>query len=447
MMRVLVVEPHARERQRLNACLAATFAVEGLADLPRGADLNIAAFDAVVANPRLPSGVDPIAAAGAVPVILVPADASVPAAVRAMRRGAADYLAQPAQQRTLLDAVQRAIARATPARPSRSGEHAPPLGRWPLYGGCGAMLELFAQIRAAAATNAPALIEGEPGTGKELVASALHAAGRSGAPMTTLDCAAVPEAAIASELFGFAHAGALGPPATGLVDAARGGTLFINEVGDLPPPAQARLVELLRDGIARPVNGIPRAVDVRVVAATRQDMDQLAESRRFRTDLLALLRTVRLVVPPLRERGDDIPRLAEILAGRAAARLNKPLLRFSAKALAAICAYGWPGNVSELENIVERAAILCERDEIDATLLAIDVGVVGADPPAAADIENGLSLEGYFVRFVVEHQDHFTETELAARLGISRKSLWERRKRHGIPRRRTRKRGHRSARS
>lgn len=458
MKRILLVEPQLRERRRLSASLGAAVEVEAIDDLPHRECANLADFDAVVANARLPSGVDPLLSCGGAPVVLLDADPTVAAAVSAVRRGAADYLAQPVAGEALREAVQGALARAAAAgaEPGVGGDGgaarreagspapstAPAEGaRWPLYGGCAAMLELFERIRAAAGTNAPVLIEGESGTGKVLVAHALYAAGPSNAPMTTLDCAAVPEALIESELFGFAHAGAPGPSAMGLVHAARGGTLFINEVGDLPASAQARLVELLREGVARPVNGAPRrCVDVRVVAATARDVEQLARDGRFRGDLLTALRCARLLVPPLRERGDDVARLAEFLAGRAAARLNKPLLRFSPAALAAICAYRWPGNVRELENAIERAAILCEGDEIDMGLLAIDVGKaeVAGTP---LDVENGVSLEDYFVRFVVENQDQLTETELAMSLGISRKSLWERRKRHGIPRRRTRKRG------
>lgn len=456
MKRILLVAPQLQERQRLHACLGAAAEVEAIDDLSGGECPNLAGFDAVVASARLPSGADPLLLRGGPPVVLVADHPTIAGAVSAIRRGAADYLAQPVAAQALLEAVQNAIFRGAASaehgagrdggvlrgegrRPSRSPDAEG--SRWPLYGGCAAMLELFERIRAAAGTTAAALIEGESGTGKELVAHALHAAGPSSAPMTTLDCAAVPEALIESELFGFAHAGAPGPSAMGLVDAARGGTLFINEVGALPASAQARLAQLLQDGVVRPVNGAARrCVDVRVVAATERNMDQLTRDGRFRGDLLAALRSVRLLVPPLRERGDDVPRLAEFLAGRAAARLNKPLLRFSPAALAAICAYGWPGNVRELENAVERAAILCEGDEIDVGLLAIDFSK--AEPPGTPlDVENGVSLEDYFVRFVVENQDQLTETELAMSLGISRKSLWERRKRHGIPRRRTRKRG------
>ncbi|MYE13799.1 MAG: sigma-54-dependent Fis family transcriptional regulator, partial [Gammaproteobacteria bacterium] len=182
--------------------------------------------------------------------------------------------------------------------------------------------------------------------------------------------------------------------------------------------------------------------DVRVIAATQRNLELLVEHGQFRSDLLERLGGVTLHVPPLRERGGDIVFLARVLARRAAARMSKAEPRFSNDAVAAIEAYQWPGNVRELENAVERAAILADAGEIHAALLAIDASP--REPDAGAlpvDGEDAVSLEEYFVRFVTEYQDQYTETELASRLGISRKNLWERRKRHGIPRRRTRKRG------
>ena len=298
------------------------------------------------------------------------------------------------------------------------------------------MLELFERIRAAARTDAAVLVRGEAGTGKELVARALHARGsRRHAPMMALNCAAIPETLIEAELFGHAHPNA---PTAGLVAAAGAGTLFLNEVGDLPLEAQARLVTVLRE----PATETSAPTDVRVIAATHRNLDQLARNGQFRADLLGYLAAVTLTVPPLRERGDDIVALARILGRRAAARMNKPEPRFASAALAAIRAYPWPGNVRELENAVERATILSDGGEIHAESLAIETGSRDhPDRAGAQDADDGVSLEEYFVRFVTENQDQFTETELAGKLGISRKNLWERRKRHGIPRRRTRKRG------
>ena len=180
-------------------------------------------------------------------------------------------------------------------------------------------------------------------------------------------------------------------------------------------------------------------VDVRVVATSHQDLRQLTANGHFLGGLLDQLGQTSLHVPPLRDRGDDVVQIAQSVLDRTAAKLNKPAVGFSAGALAALCNHPWPGNVRELKNAVERAAGLCDAPAIDTDLLPFDLGESGtATEPAPATTG---SLEDFFVRFVLANQDQYTETELASQLGISRKSLWERRQRLNIPRRRTRKRG------
>ena len=364
-------------------------------------------------------------------MILIAEDATITEAVSAVREGAADYLPWPAAADALVACVRRAsTARDAHGQAVRGGGD-----EWPMFGACPAMLDLFERVRAAARTDAAVLVKGESGTGKELVARALHARSpRRHAPLISLNCAAVPEALIASELFGHGHADAANVSMTGLVGAARAGTLFLDEVDELPLPVQQRLLDVLDPGPSAPA-------DVRVIATTQRNLELLVEHGQFRADLLAVLAGVTLHVPALRDRGGDVASLARILARRAAARLGKPEPRFSADAIDAIEAYHWPGNVRELEHAVERAAILADRGEIHAELLAIDAAPREAGVSASSVPDDAVSLEDYFVRFVNEHQDQYTETELATKLGISRKNLWERRKRHGIPRRRTRKRG------
>ena len=316
------------------------------------------------------------------------------------------------------------------------------------------MRKLFQQINTVAPTESTVLIEGEPGTGEELVARALHASGqRRHAPLISLNCAATPQSLIESELFGHGPASA---PAAGLLQAADGGTLFLKEVGELPLSTQDRLIHFFRGPATRDSDlpGIEghestRWPDVRVIAATHRNIERLAVNGQFRQDLFHHLNAVTLTVPPLRRRGEDIVVLAKALLDRHAVSMNKPGLTFSNEALAAITEYHWPGNLRELENAVERAVILCQHTAISPELLAIDAGRLqedgwsdGESGPAANDVDPGdnLSLQDYFVRFVTDNQDRFTETELAAKLGISRKNLWERRKRYSIPRRRTRTR-------
>ena len=249
-----------------------------------------------------------------------------------------------------------------------------------------------------------------------------------------MNCGAIPDDLIESELFGHARGaftGAVGAR-EGLVEAADGGTLFLDEVAELPLTAQAGLLRVLQDGEIRRVGSTAtRRVDVRVLAATHRNLNELVAAHRFREDLF-FRRVMEIQLPPLRERAEDIEALADNLLERACAQTNKPAMRFSPDALALIQRHAWPGNVRELENAVERAVILSDQSLISADILAIG-------PKPAASRQEGAkreSLDDYFRRFVLENENGMTETELARRLGISRKTLWERRQRLGIPRRR-----------
>ncbi len=330
------------------------------------------------------------------------------------------------------------------------------------------MRELFRSVRKVALTNSTALVNGESGTGKELVARAIHELStRQNQEMISVNCAAIPENLIESELFGHekdAFPGAT-QTRTGLVEAANGGTLFLDEVGELPLEAQARLLRVLQEDEIRKVGSVQsQKVDVRLVAATHRDLKQLVADGAFREDLYYRINVMTLRIPPLRERGDDVLRLAGAILERTCTRLERPSLHFSHEAGEIIVGYAWPGNVRELENVIERAVVLTEsgNKEIGAELLSIDTGselqalnsetpvnslahhtpnpVANSAPnsPANSSSANGtaeeLSLEDYFRRFVLEHQDNMNETQLAQALGISRKCLWERRQRFGLPR-------------
>jgi len=307
-------------------------------------------------------------------------------------------------------------------------------------GNCRAMQEVFERIDKVAPTDTTVLIVGESGTGKELVARALHERSlRSNAPMITMNCAAIPATLVESELFGHekgSFTGAVGPQ-EGVIEAADGGTLFLDEIGELPIEAQARLLRVLQEGEIRRVGAArTKRVDIRLIAATHRDLPAMVEAGEFRGDLFYRLHVMEIRLPPLRERGADLEELAETLLARSCERLHRPRLAFSDSALQAVREYSWPGNVRELEHAIERAVILCEGEEIPAGLLALG-SRAPPGAPTAKDQTRGrtaLSLEEYFKAFVEEHQGEMTETELAERLGISRKALWERRQRMGIPR-------------
>ena len=378
------------------------------------------------------------AAAPLPPLVVIASEGSIVDAVQCMRQGAADYLAEPLGPGELVKSITRALNKApNPAQ-------APESALWSMIGQCDAMLDLFDRIRKVAPTETTVLVQGESGSGKELVARALHdASSRRHSPMISLNCAAIPEALIESELFGNEPGALPGtkPSRAGLIEAAHGGTLFLDEIGELPMEAQARLLRVLQDGEIRRVGSANTSrVDVRLITATHRDLKSLTEAREFREDLFYRLHVVTLAVPPLRERGDDVIAIARAVLERISQQLAKPDIQFTDEALATLLEYTWPGNVRELENAIERAVILCDSETIDRDLLAIDIDLA---PPVPVKVDtNGTgSLEDYFVQFVLDNQDQLTETELASRLGISRKSLWERRQRLKIPRRRTRKRG------
>ena len=372
------------------------------------------------------------------PVVLTAEPGTVRDAVTAIKSGAADYLCKPFEPAELVASVERALLEQGPSAHIASGVDE-------LVGRSAAISNLRAQIDRAAQTDTTVLICGASGTGKELVARALHAnSHRNHAPLISINCAAVPEGLIEVELFGqegLKH----GSEHHGLLHAASGGTLLLDEVGELPRETQARLLRVLADGEMRAVGATtPTSIDVRIIATTHHDLPQLVASGRFREDLYYRLNVVTLHPPPLAERLEDVPLLAERFLQRTARRLNRQELTLTSDALTRMMSYHWPGNVRELENAIERAVILAEGDEIAAHLLAIDVPKPATPSPALASEADQTSLEDYFVNFVLEHQDQLTETELAQKLGISRKSLWERRQRLNIPRRKTRKRGPRT---
>ncbi|MCZ6710545.1 MAG: sigma-54 dependent transcriptional regulator [Gammaproteobacteria bacterium] len=439
MIQVLLVENDSERRAALNSLLQSNgFSVveAQTAGINRGAleGLDVDGIDCIVAAadllPHL--GVDIL---DQVPVVLVDHDGDARQAVAAMKGGAADYIVAPFNADELVAAVERAQTSA----PESGG------GPLNMVGASKPMLSLFELIAKVAPTDSTVLIEGESGTGKELVARALHAAStRRQAPLITLNCATIPAQLIESELFGHPENHSADPrPALrrGLLDAADGGTLFLDEICELPLEVQARLLRVLQDGELREFGTTAaRRIDVRLITATHRDLRRLMATGQFRDDLYYRLNVVNVVIPPLRQRGDDVLRLADTILNRTAERLSKSCSGFTESAKDAMLAYRWPGNVRELENAIERAVILCSGAEIESELLAIDLAptLEAEDNPPASD---HTSLEDYFVSFVTENQDQLTETELASKLGISRKSLWERRQRLNIPRKKTRKRG------
>jgi two-component system, NtrC family, response regulator HydG len=461
MSRILVVEDEKIIRQAVKRLLERQGHEIFEADsLHVAKELNFSDYDMIISDLRLPggNGTELIELAGETPVLIMTSYASLKSAVDAMKLGAVDYIAKPFDHEEMSLTVerilkQRNILRSKEVLQTEAEKEYPVTG---IIGSCQPMMSLFGKISKVAPTDATVLIQGESGTGKELVARALHTQSRrKEAPMISVNCAAIPESLIESELFGH-EKGAFTGAATlrlGLVEAADGGTLFLDEIGELPLEAQARLLRVLQEGEIRRVGSVQsRKVDVRLIAATHRNLKELASKAEFREDLYYRLNVLELHLPPLRERGEDVIELAEFMLERSCEKMNRGLMKLTDISRQAILQYQWPGNVRELENAIERAVILADGDEITPENMAIDVSPDQfvpqtlkenlLEPEATNNNEanqGDLSLDDYFMHFVLENEDGLNETDLARKLGVSRKCLWERRQRLGIPRKKATK--------
>jgi len=450
MSRILIVEDEAIIRSALRRLLERhDHQVSEAGSVADALTLKPRSFDLVISDLRLPGepGTELIAQAAPTPVLIMTSYASMRSAVDALKLGAVDYVAKPFDHDELLETVARVLHRQASQQGEPPAITEPGGQRQPMIGNCPAMQVVYTRIRKAAPADVTVLIQGESGTGKELVARALHQQSRRAhAPLICVNSAAIPETLIESELFGHEKGAFTGASAsrTGLVEAADGGTLFLDEIGELPLDAQARLLRVLQEGEIRKIGSVEtRHVDVRLIAATHRDLRSLSKTGEFRLDLYYRLNVMQIELPALREREDDILEIADVLLEKACRRHAHEGLRLSRAARRTIRDYPWPGNVRELENALERGVILAEGhlihpDDLGLAPLSVPSKPLASAPPRdEPDDDEDLSLEDYFQHFVLEHQDQMSETELAQKLGISRKCLWERRQRLGIPRKKS----------
>lgn len=419
-------------------------------------------IDLILSDLRLPGaeGTELIQHDDDIPVLIMTSYASMRSAIDSMKMGAVDYIAKPFDYddlllsiATILQQHQRDIADTKASQEIAK--------QYNMIGNSPALRTIFKQIEKIAPSDCSVLIQGETGTGKELIAKGIHQASyRKNNAIISVNCAAIPETLIESELFGYEKGAFTGANANriGLIEAAHQGTLFLDEIGELPLEAQARLLRFLQEGEIRRIGSVEtQSVDVRIISATHRDLKKLSEQGLFRQDLYYRLNVMPIKLPPLRERGKDILLIAETFLQRACKRLNSEPLKFTPEAIQALNTYPWPGNIRELENVIERAVILSESEVIDHQDLAIEWQLVNtnnsnrtfaeqeqeleqesksSNQKLSEPSEEGMSLEDYFQHFILEHQDQMSETELARKLGVSRKCLWERRQRLGIPRKR-----------
>jgi two-component system response regulator AtoC len=396
-------------------------------------ELGKAPFDLVLADVQMPraSGLEILdtlsRSAPDTPIILITAYADPGAAMDAIARGAADYLAKPVDVVALRTTVARTLERKRLAGENRQLRTAV-IERKTLIGTSPPMLELYKQIAQIAPTDTTVLITGESGSGKELVARMIHKRSpRANNPFVAVNCAALSEGLLESELFGHERGAFTGAHALrrGLFETASGGTVFLDEVGDVPAKMQALLLRVLQEGEVRRVGGsAPVAVDVRVISATNRDLSIDVAEQRMRSDLYYRLNVMGLHIPPLRERGEDIVAIAHHLVAWHAARIGKPIPEISADALKIVRGHAWPGNVRELENALGRAVAMSSH----GLILPDDLPPAISGRPDALPISldhDWPSLEILERRYIDRVLDRCggNKTDAANILGVDRRTL------------------------
>jgi two-component system response regulator AtoC len=377
------------------------------------------------------------------PVILITAHGTVDSAVEAIKLGAQDYITKPFDQNELMPVIEKALR--TEER-GRQVLHADAAGRFKIIGQTSRMHAVYSMIEKVSRSPSTVLITGESGTGKELVARALHdSSDRASAAFIQVNCGAIPEALFEAELFGHekgAFTGAVNRK-PGRFELADGGTLFLDEIGELPRDMQVKLLRVLQDGTFDRVGGVrSQTVDVRLVAATNRNLKQEVKEQRFREDLFYRLNVIPIKLPPLRDRADDIPLLVEHFVAKFNERLGVNILGVTPEAMAALMAHRWPGNIRELENLIERSVLLCENDTISLADLPglIEDGIDSG--PATDTLPDEMGLKQYvrvftaklerarIQRVLIEEGGNVTHA--SKKLGISRKSLQIKMKEYGL---------------
>jgi len=384
-------------------------------------------------------------------VVVLTAYGTVETAKEAMKLGAYDYLTKPFENAALRKVVRAALARKEDDAGRRKALRESVRGTSSyegIFGRSDTMLRIFELIDRVAPTDANVMILGESGTGKELVAAALHARSpRKDFLFVPINCAAIPETLIESELFGHVRGAFTGAVQTkkGLFESAHRGTLFLDEVGELPLPMQSKLLRALQERTFRRIGGNEDiSIDFRLVCASRRDLNREMAEGRFRDDLFYRLNVIQIFVPPLRERREDIPALAAHFAEKFAEKHGKPIGRIDGEAMRALLAHDFPGNVRELENIIERAAIMETKNVISVDSLPSNVTkIVTPEQPQGGFLPQTLPEEGAFLDSEMDRLEKGyllkaleasggNRTEAAKLLNISFRSLRYRLQKHGI---------------
>ncbi|MHC9062823.1 sigma-54-dependent transcriptional regulator [Nitrospira sp. CMX1] len=442
--RLLLIDDEARVRASLKMVLEPLYDIAQAGDGPEGLDIfRKEDPDLVLLDIVLP-GTDGLAVLQmlrterkSTPVIMLTGTKSVKTAVDAMKLGAADYLSKPFdvdELRIIIDRVLNSSELEQEVTQLRA-QVAKRYAFHNLIGKSAGMQEIYSKIEQVADSRTTVLITGESGTGKELVAKALHYnSSRRERPFVALNCAALPETLIESELFGHEKGAFTDATArrVGQFELANTGTLFLDEIGDLSPVTQAKLLRVIQEREFTRIGGVqPIKVDVRIVAATNKNLDELVRKGLFREDLYYRINVISLYLPPLRERGEDIPLIANHFLEKRLEEAQRPPIEFGKEALELLAHYPWPGNVRELENFIEQAFIWSQHaTEITPEHLPTSMKNTSRSPSLRDDTLAGrMSLEKAVMEFEREiildalQRTNYVQTHAAHLLGISRRML------------------------
>ncbi len=409
------------------------------------ATLRAKPVDVVLLDMRMPgmSGLDVLQKMHeegmSTPVIMLTAFGNVSSAVESMKIGAWDYLTKPTDNDELLAVVKKAAEHVRLTRENRDlKKQIGQLRETRIIGSSREIRKVVELIEQVGPSEANVLILGESGTGKELVAQQLHEqSARAAGPLVKVNCAALPENLLESELFGYVRGAFTGAAQDkpGRFQLAGGGTLFLDEIGELPLTLQAKILRALQERIVEPLGGVtPVSIDVRFIAATNRDLPAMIADGKFREDLYYRLNVLEIHIPPLRERIEDIPLLVDYLLDKLGRKNNRPIRTVSREFLDALCRHEWRGNVRELENVLERALILCRTDMLDVRDLPDHLRTPGASAPSRPGHPGENRLETAERQALQEtlrkYAGHRERTAQA--LGISRRTLQYRLKKYGL---------------
>jgi DNA-binding NtrC family response regulator len=445
---ILIVEDEETLRESIKRIFTREgYAVEGAESAEKALSiLETSMYDVIISDIILP-GMDGIELLTKVReqipdqiFIVVTAYASLDTSVKALRAGAYDYIMKPIIHEEIKQIVRNALRQKSLQAENvlLKREIGKDYDFSSIIGNTPALMAILDEVKKITDTKSNVLLLGETGTGKELFARVIHHnSSRRDMPFVPINCSAIPENLLETELFGHVRGAFTGAVATkkGILEEAEGGTVFLDEIGDMSMALQAKLLRVIEDQVIRPVGSTKGTkVDIRLITATNKDLRAAVRAGTFREDLYYRINVIALQIPPLRERKEDIDALVRYYLGRYSSDLGKQTKEISSEAMEVLMNYEWAGNVRELQNVIERAILISDGDLIRPDHLPGGIKDQASFHYQAFDQK--LSIEDYTKAFILRYQLEYNEQQLADMLGITRKSLWEKRKKWGIPKER-----------